>query len=116
MAFKEAIERADYGLGGYAKAKIRFEAFEGLARVAIVRSKVEEASATWKHSASGFTVGLRPPVDLRIHGLTEALSNLNLAEREALSRADFSSRRLARVRLTQGTVQKKIDDLRREVN
>lgn len=111
-AFRDAINRADYGLGGYAKAKIRFAAFEGLARVAMVKSDVEAARAIWKHSASGFVAGLRPPTESRIRGLDEALAHLNVAEQEALSRDDFSERRLARVCRSKETIQGEIDDLR----
>jgi hypothetical protein len=55
--YSEALQRADYGLGGYVKVKIRFAAFKGLARVAMVRSQVQNASAAWRHSASGSNIG-----------------------------------------------------------
>ena len=45
----------------------------------------------------------------RIEGLTEALNNSILAEEEALKRAEFSSRRLARVRLLQDEIRKEIE-------
>ncbi|KAF2014207.1 hypothetical protein BU24DRAFT_463015 [Aaosphaeria arxii CBS 175.79] len=108
--YSEALQRADFGLGGYAKAKIRFAAFEGLARVALVRSQVQSASAAWGHSASGFNISLQQSSSRRLDGLTEALRNLHLAEAEALKRSDFSSRRLARVCLSREVVQKEIEN------
>jgi hypothetical protein len=112
VAYRDAIERADYGLGGYAKAKIRFAAFEGLARIASARGKALEDIANHRQSGLGFTFGLQPHTSsLRLNGLREALSCLRLAEDEALTRADFSERRLAIVRLSQNAVQEKIREI-----
>ena len=110
--YSEALQRADYGLRGYAKVKIRLAAFEGLARVAMVRSQLQSASAAWRHSASSFNISLQQSSSRRFDGLTEALEYLNLARSEASKRFYFSSRRLARVLLSQEVVQEEIHRLR----
>jgi hypothetical protein len=110
-SYRDALERANYGLGGYPQVKIRFAVFEGLARAAFMRSRVQDSAAAWRHSAAGFTRSLRPSISPRLDKLNEALENLHLAEAEALKRSDFSSRRIARVRLSQVAVRQEIQDL-----
>jgi hypothetical protein len=112
-AYHDAAERADLDLGGFAKAKIRFAAFEGLAKVAIVTSRLDGAAASWKHSASGFAPGLQTPVDLKVQRLNEAVTYLDQAEIKAQSWFDPSSRRIARVRYARQTVPEEIAELQR---
>ncbi|KAK5061070.1 hypothetical protein LTR84_007611 [Exophiala bonariae] len=95
--FMEAISRADR-LGGFAKAKNRFAALEGLAKVALVRLHLEEATQTWARSRTGMLLGHSLGPMAKRQRLNEAVAFLEQAATEAELFFEPSGRRLARVR------------------
>lgn len=108
--FMEALGRADR-LGGFAKAKNRFAALEGLAKVALVKLHLEEARQTWARSRTGMLLGYSLPPMAKRRRLNEAVTFLEQAAREAELFFEVSGRRLARVRRLRQDILTQISQL-----